>query len=165
VSVYSKLGRGTTFKVYLPRTDEAEEARRTAARAPRAAGGRETVLLVEDEDMVRDFVSKVLTRHGYTVHALPDPSSAIDFAAAHRGPIQLIVTDVVLPKMSGRVMATEVMVDHPEARVLYTSGYTDESIVHHGVLEPGMWFLQKPFTADALLTKLRALMDGQLTVA
>ena len=159
--VYSEVGRGTTFKLYLPRTDEAEDEQDRRPVDARSLKGVETILLVEDEEVVREFVFKVLTRQGYVVHASPVPSRAIEFAEAHHGPIHLILTDVVLPGMSGRAMASVLRERHPEAAVLYTSGYTDDAIVHHGVLDPGMSFLQKPFTADAVVRKVREVLDAR----
>jgi DNA-binding response OmpR family regulator len=157
--VYSEIGRGTTFKVYLPRTEEAEDELQPQLTAARTLRGSETVLLVEDEEMVREFVAKVLTRHGYAVHPTADPQQALDYARACRDPIDVILTDVVLPEMNGRAMAAEVQRGHPESKVLYMSGYTDDAIMHHGMLDAGMWFLQKPFSGEALLTKVRDLLD------
>jgi PAS domain S-box-containing protein len=158
--VYSEVGHGTTFKVYLPRTDEVEEADRPPPTDTSALRGVERILLVEDEEVVREFAYKVLSRYGYTVHAVDQPSRAIDYAASHRGGIDVLLSDVVLPEMSGRALANVVQQEHPEAKVLYMSGYTDHAIVRHGVLEPGTWFLQKPFSAEALARKVRQILDG-----
>ena len=165
--VESEVGRGTTFKVYLPRTEDVEEAdpNGVAARAP---GGTESVLLIEDEGPVREFVYKVLSRRGYTVHAVANPLKALDYAQAHRAPIDLVLSDVMLPHMSGREVVTQIQQLHPESRVLFMSGYTDHAIVHDGVLDPGTAFLQKPFTADALLRKVREVLEapaGRVTAA
>jgi DNA-binding NtrC family response regulator len=121
--------------------------------------GDGTVLLVEDEDVVRKFVHRVLESCGYTVHALAEPGQAIEFANARAGEIDLIVTDVVLPDMNGRAMATLMQQRHPESKVLYMSGYADSAIVQHGVLDEGMCFLPKPFTAEALARSVRAVLD------
>jgi|SRR5579864_397807 len=161
VWVYSEVGRGTTFKVYLPRTDEANDAPAPISNDAGATDGDETILLIEDERAVREFAQRVLTLRGYTVHAMGEPAPAIEFAQSHRGRIQLVLTDVVLPGMNGRDLATRLTECHPECRVLYMSGYTDDAIVHHGVLDAGMWFLQKPFTATALVGKVRNLLDTQ----
>ena len=158
--VYSEYGRGPTFKVYLPTTEDAEEVQAPAAMQPPAPGGNETVLLVEDEEMVREFVSKVLIRRGYRVHALGDPASAIEYARTNTAAIDLVFSDVVLPNMSGQAMVTQMQPGHPESKVLYMSGYADTAIVHHGVLEAGTAFLQKPFTADALARKVRDVLDA-----
>ena len=157
--VYSEVGHGTAFKVYLPRTSEAEERPEDPAADPSRLEGSETILLVEDEDVVREFVHKALSRLGYMVHALANPRRAIEFAEAHTGTIHLILSDVVLPDMTGPAMSGLLARQHPEARALFMSGYTDSAIVHHGVLDPDMWFLQKPFTAEALATKVRDLLD------
>jgi DNA-binding NtrC family response regulator len=113
--------------------------------------------------MVRSFISEALRRLGYVVHVMADARQAIEFGRAYRGTLHAIVTDIVLTDMNGRAMAARVRQDHPEARILYMSGYTDEAIVQHGVLDPGTWFLQKPFTADTLAGKLRDVFAGAAT--
>jgi two-component system, cell cycle sensor histidine kinase and response regulator CckA len=157
--VESQIGHGTTFKVYLPRTNEVEEPRPLAIET-RALGGAETVLLVEDEDVVRDFVYKVLSRSGYNVHAVGDPGKALEYARAQDAAIDLVFSDVILPNMSGPAMMRQMRQAHPEARVLYMSGYTGHAIVHQGVLEAGTEFLQKPFTAATLSRKVRDVLDA-----
>jgi len=126
-----------------------------------AHGGTETILLVEDEDLVRGFVVRVLTAKGYAVHAMPNPARAIEFAEAWQGTIDLVLTDVVLPDMSGREMVTRLQQQRPEGKVLYMSGYDDRAIVHHGVIEEGTAFLPKPFTGEALARKVREVLDSQ----
>ena len=160
IDVYSEAGRGTTFKIYLPRTEEVADALHGANPAAATPRGHETILVVEDEELVREFVSKVLTRQGYRVHAVESPGLAIAYAAAHRDTIDLVLTDVVLPDMSGPAMISELRQQRFESDVLYMSGYTDEAIVHHGVLEPGMSFIQKPFTSDALAKRVREALDS-----
>jgi PAS domain S-box-containing protein len=161
--VDSDVGRGTTFRIYLPRTDEAEEATaRRAADSPMARG-TERVLLVEDEDLVRELAHRVLVHRGYSVQAIADPHQAIEYAAGHRARIDLVVSDVVLPAMNGRAMFARIAETHPEAKVLYMSGYADHAIVRQGVLERGMWFLPKPFTASQLAKKVRDLLDSKAT--
>jgi CheY-like chemotaxis protein len=157
--VYSEVGHGTAFKVYLPRTSEADEPRGAPAAEPHRLEGTETILLVEDEQAVREFVHKALSRRGYIVHALASPRRAVEFAEAHRGTIHLILSDVVLPDMIGPAMVALLARQHPEAKILYMSGYTDGAIAHHGVLDPDKWFLPKPFTADTLAIKVRDLLD------
>ena len=157
--VESQPGRGTTFKVYFPRTDDVEQGVATPV-VTAAARGAESVLLIEDEGPVRELVRRVLTRHGYTVHAVGDPVAALDYAQAHHGPIDLIVSDVILPTMNGRILATRIREIHPESRVLLMSGYTGEVIALDGVLSPGTGFLPKPFTADALKRKVRDVLDA-----
>jgi two-component system, cell cycle sensor histidine kinase and response regulator CckA len=160
ISVYSEPGRGATFKVYLPQSEQVEEYAPASPTAARALRGSETILLVEDEEFVREFVHRALSRYGYTVHAVEDASKALEFGRAHAGGIDLILTDVVLPDMSGRIMAGELQQRHAESKVLFMSGYTDDAIVHHGVLDAEMWFLQKPFTADAIAAKVRDVLDA-----
>jgi two-component system cell cycle sensor histidine kinase/response regulator CckA len=162
--VESEVGRGTTFKVYLPKTSDAA----LAPPAPNAAplpDGTESVLLVEDEGTVRQFVHRVLGRRGYNVHVEGDPVKAIEYAEAHGAAIDLILSDVILPHMNGKAMVTRLRQAHPEARVLYMSGYTDHAIVNQGVLDPDTPFLQKPFTADALARKVRHVLDTVAPVA
>jgi CheY-like chemotaxis protein len=159
IHVDSERGRGTTFKVYLPRTDEVEAIRHPMPDPQRPLGGDGTILLVEDEDVVRKFAHRVLESYGYTVHALADPRRAIEFATARSGEIDLILTDVVLPDMNGRAMATLLQQQHPESKVLYMSGYADQAIVHHGVLDEATCFLPKPFTAEALARSVRECLE------
>jgi PAS domain S-box-containing protein len=158
VWVYSEVGRGTSFKVYLPRADEAPEPE-TALAGAELPRGTETILLVEDDDGVRRLARRVLSRAGYEVLEAPDGHEALTAAAAHPGPIHLVVTDVVMPGMSGREVAERMATARPEAEVLYTSGYTDDAIVHHGVLDDGMAFLQKPFDPSTLLRAVRGALN------
>jgi len=156
---YSEPGRGTSFKIYLPRVEDvAVPARSTPATTP-SLRGSETILLVEDQEEVRRLVRRVLEARGYTVLVAASGAEALQVAATHAGPIQLLVTDVIMPAMSGREVGLLVAAARPEAKVLYLSGYADESIVHHGVLEPGIAFLQKPFTAQGLARKVREVLD------
>ncbi len=160
--VYSEPGHGTTFKVYLPRVEEALDS---AAPAPATAvlpRGSETVLLVEDDDEVRSLAHETLQSGGYTVIPAANPNEALRLAADGSRPIHLLVTDVVLPQLSGRGLADRLSADHRELRILYMSGYTDEAIVRHGVLDAGTAFLQKPFTPYALLAKIREVLDRPL---
>jgi signal transduction histidine kinase/ActR/RegA family two-component response regulator len=161
ISVSSVIGRGTTFQMYLPRTDEVEEEAQPQAIDRPTHRGTETILLVEDEDLVREFVSRALRQCGYTVHAVRDPREALDFAATYRDEIHLVLTDVVLPGMSGPATAAQVVRRHPESAALYMSGYADDAIVHHGVLDANLWFLPKPFTVDTLARKVRDVLDAK----
>ena len=157
--VYSELGWGTTFKIYLPRARggaQDAEAIRVAAAPIRSS---ETVLLVEDEEAVRHFAREVLQLHGYTVLEARHPGEALRLGSEHRGPIHLMITDVVMPQMSGREVANRLAPRRPEMRVLYMSGYTDEAIVHHGVLDAGTAFLQKPFSVTGLAQKIREVLS------
>jgi PAS domain S-box-containing protein len=156
--VYSEPGQGTTFKVYLPQVDEPlEELREEEIREiPR---GSETVLVVEDEETVRKLAVRILKRQGYKVLEAEDGGKAFMLCEKYKEPIHLILTDVVMPGMSGRKLAERLKEIHPEAKVLYMSGYTDNAILHHGVLEPGIQFLQKPFTVEGLSRKVREALD------
>jgi two-component system cell cycle sensor histidine kinase/response regulator CckA len=158
VAAYSEPGRGATFKVYLARIEGKPKERATAARVKPAAGGTETILVVEDEAPVRKLLTQVLKRQGYTVLDAASGLEALQAIAAHGGPIHLMVTDVVMPGMSGRDLARRVAPLRPEAKVLYISGYTEDAIVNHGELEPGTAFLSKPFTPAALATKVREVL-------
>ncbi len=158
--LYSEPGRGTTFKIYLPRVDQPVELPAPTPAARETPRGTETVLLVEDDEAVRALARKMLAAHGYTVLAAPSGVDALELAASHAGPIHLLVTDVVLPGISGRELAARFESVRPGLKVLYTSGYTDEAVVHHGVLDAGIAFLQKPFSSGSLARKVRETLDG-----
>jgi two-component system, cell cycle sensor histidine kinase and response regulator CckA len=156
---YSEPGSGSTFKVYLPRVDAplpAAEPARPAA----SSRGSETILLVEDEKEVRALVEKLLRLQGYRVISAANPADAIRAVEGEQGTIHLLVTDVVLPGLSGRDLAAQITKRRPGLPVLFVSGYTDDAIVRHGVLEPGVHFLQKPFTPAQLGKKIREILDG-----
>jgi CheY-like chemotaxis protein len=159
---YSEPGLGTTFKIYLPRVEKATKLYKPRLKSKEAgpAGGTETILLVEDEDAVRSMVGKILKNKGYTVLEARQGSEAIDICERTEGSIDLMVTDVIMPHMSGRELAARLAPMRPEMGVLYMSGYPDNTIVQHGVLEPGTAFLQKPFTINALELKVREVLDG-----
>jgi PAS domain S-box-containing protein len=150
--VESAPGRGTTFTVYLPRVPAGEGL---AAEASDAVGGKETILLVEDSDAVRDVGRRHLESLGYTVLCAADPREAEQAADRHEGPIDLLLTDVVMPDRSGRELYESMVARREELKVLYMSGYTDDAIGHRGVLEDGVAFLQKPFEREALAAKVR----------
>ena len=160
ITVESAPGRGTTFRIYLPRIDEDATEVEAAAHAEGAARGSETILLVEDEDEVRELVARMLQRSGYTVLAAPDPRAALDLSDRHPGAIHLLLTDVVMPEMSGRQLHDRLAVARPETRVIYMSGYTDEALGRHGVLEPEVVLLQKPFRFTELAQKIREALDA-----
>jgi PAS domain S-box-containing protein len=158
--VYSEVGHGTTFKVYLPRVSAPAE-KLIAEKQPTAPSpGTETILFVEDEENVRELVSEYLKARGYTVLEAGDGIAALELAEQHSGSIQLLITDVVMPKLSGRELATRVLAKRKDVKVLYISGYTDDSVFRHGVLEGGMSFLQKPFNLKSLAEKVREVLDG-----
>jgi len=159
VWVYSEVGRGTTFKIYLPRVDAPAEDLELP-RAPDNVAGTETILLAEDDPMLRPLTKGLLERLGYTVIDAENAATALEAARHHRGPIQLLVADVVMPGASGRELARQLEKTRSATKVLYVSGYTDDAIVHHGMLEPGLNFLQKPFTPATLARKVREVLDG-----
>jgi PAS domain S-box-containing protein len=159
VWVYSEPGGGATFKVYLPRVEEPVEARALAPSAGPSAGGSETVLVAEDDPAVREVVAETLTQKGYRVLRAPDGQTALEMARAQPGEIQLLVTDIVMPGMTGRELAEALTAERAGVRVLYMSGYTDDAVVRHGVLAEGLPYLQKPFSPSALATKVRELLD------
>jgi two-component system, cell cycle sensor histidine kinase and response regulator CckA len=158
VAVESEKGRGTTFNLFLPAVDEPE----TSALAPSRyvqPGGTETVLLVEDEDGVRKLARQALEARGYRVLEASDGEMALDLCREHPGEIDLLLSDVVMPRMSGRELREHVIAMSPNTRVLFTSGYTDDAVLRHGVSESESEFLQKPFSIHALLRKVREVLD------
>jgi signal transduction histidine kinase len=157
--VYSEPGLGTTFKVYLPSAARAATSGEEPP-APAPPSGHETILVVEDEAEVLDLAREVLRMSGYTVLGAAQPALAIELCRRHAGPIDLLLTDVVMPQMSGRALAGELTGMRPDMRVLYTSGYTDDAIVQHGVLDPDIAFLQKPYSPIGLARKVREVLDA-----
>jgi two-component system cell cycle sensor histidine kinase/response regulator CckA len=156
--VYSEPGHGSTFKVYLPRTGAAVEPVQSGA-ASTTARGSELILLVEDEEPVRNVARRMLERHGYRVAVASDPEHALRLGEELGEQIALLMTDVVMPKISGAVLAARLCQRHPALKVLYVSGYTDGTVVEHGVLEQGVSFLQKPYTSEQLAHKVRVVLD------
>jgi CheY-like chemotaxis protein len=157
--VYSELGLGTAFKVYLPRDREAGPSPKASSDLLVPLRGTETILVVEDEDGVRALARQILEGFGYQVLDARQGAEAIGVCEQQPGPIDLLITDVVMPGMSGRQVAEQVAERRPGLRVLFLSGYTDDAIVHHGVLDLGMPFLQKPFSPMALALKVRQVLD------
>jgi two-component system cell cycle sensor histidine kinase/response regulator CckA len=160
ISVYSEPDRGTTFKIYLPLAPDAETIEVGAQRASSQMKGSETILIVEDEELVRELTSEALQALGYTILEAGDPAEAKKIGEERDGPLHLLLTDVVLPQMDGKKLFGLLSPLFPDMRVLYVSGYTENAIVHHGVLDAGVQFLQKPFTVDALARKVREILDG-----
>ena len=158
--VNSEPGHGTTFKIYLPRVDEEARLLRPEAAAMEMPRGSETVLLVEDEAAVRQMSREILEMCGYRVTEAADGNEAMALCERDDGAFDLLITDVVMPRMSGTELARRLAVARPEMRVLYMSGYTDQTIVRHGVLEDGTNFIQKPFSPDALARKAREVLDA-----
>ena len=155
----SVLGRGTEFEIYLPQRERGLLTVRPESVAPLVRGGDETVLLVEDESQVRKLVFEVLQARGYRVLAAKDGVEAVPLEESFSDRIDLLITDVVMPGMSGRELAQHVLAARPETKVLFMSGYTDDAVLRHGVNAPGTAFLQKPFALEDLLLKVRALLD------
>jgi CheY-like chemotaxis protein len=161
IDVYSEPGRGTTFKVYLPRfAGDAAVRRPISGDHPALRAEFETVLVVEDEAAIRQLTKLILQKAGYTVLLAESPVEAERIAGSHPGPIHLVLTDVVMPGMRGPELAERLLHLRPEVRVLYMSGYTDDAIAHHGFLDSGTEFLQKPFTPNTLLGKVRDVLSS-----
>jgi len=158
--VYSEPGRGTTFKVYLPCVDEPVGASTAPAAETDVPRGSETVLVVEDEEMLREIVREALLASGYRVLEARHGAEGLRIAESHAGPIDLLVSDTVMPGLGGRELADRIKASRPAMRVLYMSGYTDDTVVRHGVLMAEVAFLQKPFTLEALARKVRAVLDA-----
>jgi CheY-like chemotaxis protein len=156
--VYSEPGRGSTFKVYFPRIDEPTPAIREDGKQSPIHPGTGTILLVEDSDTVRKLMVQVLTQSGYKLLVASDAEEAFRLLAHHPGPLHLLVTDVVLPNVSGPEIAYQVSRSWPDVKVLFTSGYTDRGIVESGILESGIPFLQKPFGPESLARKVREVL-------
>ena len=159
VGVYSEVGKGTAVKVYFPQADPADVVVETPAVLARPHAGTQTVLLVEDEDGLRELSKRLLQRHGYTVLVAADAAEALRLFAEHPS-IDILLTDVVMPGASGPELTRQLMEQRPALRVIYMSGYTEEAIAQHGVIKPGVAFLNKPFTSDALGEKIREVLEG-----
>ena len=159
VEVYSEPGVGTTFKVYLPRVGQPARSGTSMSAAEVPPHGSETILMVEDDEGVRLLTRHLLKGFGYTVLEAASGADALRIAGKHAGPIHLLITDVVMPGISGRHVADEITTLHPEARVLFVSGYTDDAVVRHGILQDKVHFLPKPFSPVGLATKIREVLD------
>ncbi len=165
IDVYSQVGQGTTFRIYFPRAKEVKAATPSPARSPLADDlirGTETVLVVEDETAVRDLAVSVLKACGYQVLAAKSGPEALQISKEHGGHIHMLITDLVMPQMSGKELAEVLLAQQPELRILYVSGYADKEIAQHGVLAPGTVFLPKPFTIEELTRKVRAVLDHRV---
>jgi len=165
VEVYSEIGHGTTFKIYL---SEVNDPLHTVERTPFelwAARGSETILVVEDEDQVRAVVRDMLELHGYTVIEASDAAEAFATCELEDLKLDLVLTDVVMPIMSGPDLSKHIALLRPSMRFLFMSGYTDRAVTHHGILGPEEPFLQKPFTVEALLQKVREVLDDRAAAA
>jgi PAS domain S-box-containing protein len=162
--VYSEVGVGTTFKIYLPLVDEHVTAPDVDAARPESIAGTEMILLVEDEEMVRNLARESLRMHGYTVLEAANAREALLICQQHEGPIHLLLTDVVMPRMSGRELAEQLVRLRPDMSILYMSGYPDQSIVHHGILDEDIAFIGKPFTPDALVLKVAEVLQQNVSI-
>jgi two-component system cell cycle sensor histidine kinase/response regulator CckA len=161
--VYSEPGQGTTFKIFFPRVEEPAQVLVGKAAPPLRTEGTETLLLVEDSEAVRKLARDVLRARGYSILEARTGKEAIEVASAHKGPFDLLLTDIVMPEMSGRALATYLSAARPGLKVVYISGYSEDAVVHHGVLDRGTPFLSKPFTPYDLARKVREVLDGPQT--
>jgi len=157
--VYSEPGRGTTFKIYLPQSEETAQTDKAAISEPMSAYGTETVLVVEDDPTVRKLACKTLESYGYIVLEADSPDKSLHLATTYEGTIHLLLTDVIMPNMNGRELYEKLSIVRPDLKVLYMSGYTDNVITHHGVLDEGVDFIQKPFNTRGLAQKIRRVLD------
>ncbi|MGH9675525.1 MAG: response regulator, partial [Candidatus Acidiferrum sp.] len=158
--VYSEPGRGTSFKLYLPRVDGSPTPLHYRVEAA-ATRGSETILVVEDDEALREMVVTMLTANGYEVLHAKTPEAALRVCRENADSIRMMLTAVVMPGMNGRELARRINTEWPDIRVLFMSGYTTNAIVHQGVLESGVEFLQKPFTAEILRERVRRILDGR----
>jgi len=158
IEVDSELGQGTSFKIYLPRVAEKAQRLETGPRTDDMPRGTETVLVVEDEGWVRELAVRVLRMLGYTVLVAANGGEAFLLAEQRQEPIHLLLTDVVMPGINGKQLADRVRPIHPETKVLFTSGYTEDVIIHHGVVDEGIHFIPKPYTPGVLARKIREVL-------
>jgi CheY-like chemotaxis protein len=158
--VYSEEGLGTTFKIYLPHAEKAKLPLASPEIGAEMPTGDETILLVEDDLAVREVTRRILERQGYTLLEAQNGQEALRLLSHERGHISLLLADVIMPGMSGKELARKAVQISPDLKTLFMSGYTDETIAQHGVLEPGVAFLQKPFSPTALARKVRATLDN-----
>jgi CheY-like chemotaxis protein len=160
VTVRSEPGMGSTFKMYWPALVDGDEAAQQPIDTIGNYRGNETVLLVEDEPLVRELTREILEMLGYKILEAADPEDAIRASELHQGTIHLMLTDVVMPKMDGSSLYARISPSRPDMKTLFVSGYTEHAIVLHGVLTPGVHFLQKPFSAEAIASKVREVLDA-----
>jgi two-component system, cell cycle sensor histidine kinase and response regulator CckA len=160
MTIASEVGKGTTFKVYFPQVDLPLDASASPLQKGPVPRGTDTLLVVEDEPSVRHLARAVLEAQGYEVLSASNGQEALQVARGHQGsPLRLVITDVIMPQMGGKVMAEWLKSSYPDLKILFTSGYTDDAIAHHGVLEPGVEFLPKPYTPERLARKVREILD------
>jgi CheY-like chemotaxis protein len=159
INVYSEPGKGTTFKIYLPWYEDKAAPKPKEYAAGSAAHGNETILLVEDEQMILNMATRMLELRGYKVIPAVTPGEAIRLARVHADDIHLLMTDVVMPEMNGRDLARNLLSLYPKLKCLFMSGYTANVIAHQGVLDEGVHFIQKPFSLNDLAAKIREVLD------
>jgi two-component system cell cycle sensor histidine kinase/response regulator CckA len=160
IGVWSELGKGTTFNIYFPRVEKPAHGVVEPNQIAPSKGGTETLLIVEDEPSLKNLARSVLEQQGYKVLSASTGHDGLRAAREHKGaPIALVVTDVIMPAMGGKMMADELVADHPNLKILFMSGYTDDTIAHHGMLDPGVELLLKPYTPAALVRRVRELLD------
>jgi CheY-like chemotaxis protein len=159
--VHSAPGEGAEFTIYLPRVDAVAEQYQSGANLPLPPRGNETILFVEDDEAVRQLGHRIMERHGYTVLTARDGKEALERARRYAGDIDLLLTDVVMPHVGGRKLVDAIAAQRPGIQVIYQSGHTAGEIDRRGELDAGVAFLQKPFTAQALLLKIREVLDGE----
>jgi CheY-like chemotaxis protein len=160
INIYSEPGHGTTFSIYLPRHDTKIEQKQTEEITKPLMRGDETILLVEDEPSILKLAEMMLVKLGYKVLKASTPGEALQVAQAQAGEIHMLMTDVILPDMSGRELADKLLSIYPHMKQLFMSGYTDDIIAHHGVLDDGVQFIQKPFSMPSMAAKVREVLDG-----
>ena len=156
--VYSEPGQGTTFKLYLPLVESANHPLEIAATEAEARKGTATILVVEDEEMVRELICKTLATYGYNVLEANNALHALTLAEEHKEGIDLVLTDIIMPQMNGHKLYQQIVASYPNIKSLYMSGYTDNVIAHHGILNRGINFIQKPFTVQSLIQKVRDVL-------
>jgi len=159
ILAYSEAGEGTSIKIYLPSVTETPEPLSKSKGKKSSQRGSETILLVEDDENVKKMTKKTLERLGYTVIIAKGGEDGLAEFNKQKESISILITDVVMPNMSGKELADKITKIRPDIKVLFISGYTDNAIVHHGILEPGTYFMQKPFTPDQLAKKVRMIFD------
>jgi CheY-like chemotaxis protein len=162
ITVFSEPGCGATFRCYFPPVVEPSRSESDAAAPANASAGSETILIAEDEGQLRESMRRALQRRGYQVLEASHGREALEVAAGHAGPIDLLITDVVMPLVSGKELAERLQAERPGVRVLFVSGYASEAVERHGVLAPDSRFLQKPIAPDALARAARELLDAEL---
>ena len=158
--MYSEIGKGTTFKIYFPSISQTASSESIESTEERTIHGKETVLIVEDDEMVRKLSSRTLKKFGYAILEARNGLKALDLCKEYKGQIDLVLTDVIMPEMGGPELVKQLSEQYPHIKVVYMSGYTDNAISHHGVIEEGIAFINKPATPDELGQKVRDVLDS-----